>query len=63
MDLGAPEIIIIAIMFFALIGYKKLPEATRSVGRSLRIFKAEMRGSSTDGMDPPPNPPNPHAAP
>jgi sec-independent protein translocase protein TatA len=39
--LGAPELIIIGIVIFALFGYKKLPDAARSVGRSLRIFKAE----------------------
>jgi len=42
-DLGWPEILIIALVIFALFGYKKLPDATRSVGRSLRIFKAEMK--------------------
>jgi sec-independent protein translocase protein TatA len=42
--LGAPEIIIIAIVIFALFGYKKLPDAARSVGRSMRIFKAETKG-------------------
>lgn len=35
---------ILAIVVFALFGYKKLPDATRSVGRSLRIFKSEMKG-------------------
>jgi len=42
--LGPPEIIIIAIVIFALFGYKKLPDAARSVGRSMRIFKAETKG-------------------
>lgn len=44
MDIGWPEILIIALVIFALFGYKKLPDATRAVGRSLRIFKAETKG-------------------
>lgn len=50
MSLGAPEIIIIAIVIFALFGYKKLPDATRAVGRSLRIFKGEMKGLKDDDV-------------
>ena len=42
-SLGAPEILIIAIVIFALFGYKKLPDASRSVARSLHIFKAESK--------------------
>jgi len=48
MDLGVPELIVIAIAFFALFGYKKLPDATRAIGRSLRIFKSEMSGLADD---------------
>jgi sec-independent protein translocase protein TatA len=39
--LGAPELIIIAVVVFALFGYKRLPDAARSIGRSMRILKAE----------------------
>jgi sec-independent protein translocase protein TatA len=49
-SLGAPEIIIIAIVIFALFGYRKLPDAARSVGRSMRIFKAETKGMREDGV-------------
>jgi sec-independent protein translocase protein TatA len=36
--------VVLAILVLLLFGYKKLPDATRSlVGRSLRIFKSEMR--------------------
>ena len=31
-----------------LFGYKKLPDASRSLGRSLRIFKTEIKGMSED---------------
>lgn len=48
--LGAPEIIVIAIVIFALFGYKKLPDAARSVGRSMRIFKAETKGMQEDDV-------------
>jgi sec-independent protein translocase protein TatA len=48
--LGAPEIIIIAIVIFALFGYRKLPDAARSVGRSMRIFKAETKGMREDDV-------------
>lgn len=40
--------VIIAIVALVLFGYKKLPEASRSVGRSLRIFKTEMKGMGED---------------
>src|ERR1700710_1626782 len=40
--------IMLAIVVIALFGYKKLPDAARSVGRSLRIFKTEIKGMSED---------------
>jgi sec-independent protein translocase protein TatA len=40
--------VIIAILVIALFGYKKLPDAARSIGRSLRIFKTEVKGMSED---------------
>jgi sec-independent protein translocase protein TatA len=49
-SLGAPEIIIIAIVIFALFGYKKLPDAARSLGRSMRIIKAETKGMHEDDV-------------
>jgi len=47
-NLGAPEIIIIALVILALFGYKKLPDAARAIGRSARIFKAETKGLRDD---------------
>jgi sec-independent protein translocase protein TatA len=47
--LGPWHLLLILIGFMVLFGYKKLPEATRSLGRSLRIFKSEMRGMAEDG--------------
>lgn len=51
MSLGPMEIAIIAIVIFALFGYKKLPDASRAVGRSLRIFKGEMKGMKDDDVE------------
>ena len=50
MSLGAPEIILILIAVLLLFGYKKLPDASRSIGRSLRIFKGEMKGIKDDDV-------------
>lgn len=48
LGLGAPELIIIAIVILALFGYKKLPDAARALGRSARILKAETSGLRDD---------------
>jgi sec-independent protein translocase protein TatA len=47
-DLGVPELLIIAFIVVLLFGSKKLPDAARSVGRSMRIFKAETKGLRED---------------
>jgi len=41
-------LIVIALAVVLFGGYKKLPEMSRSVGRSLRIFKSEMKGMTDD---------------
>ncbi|MEV7009094.1 Sec-independent protein translocase subunit TatA [Streptosporangium sp. NPDC051022] len=40
-NLGPTELIIIGVILILLFGAKKLPDAARGLGRSLRIFKAE----------------------
>jgi sec-independent protein translocase protein TatA len=40
--------VIVALIVIALFGYKKLPDAARSLGRSLRIFKTEIKGMTED---------------
>ena len=50
MNIGAPEIILIILAILLLFGYKKLPDASRSIGRSLRIFKGEMKGMKDDDV-------------
>ena len=42
MNLGPVEIGLIVLAVMLLFGYKKLPDASRSLGRSLRILKAEV---------------------
>ena len=44
-----PEILIgLVILGFLLFGAKRMPDAARGLGRSLRIFKAEMKGLDDD---------------
>jgi sec-independent protein translocase protein TatA len=38
-------LIVVAVLFF---GWKQLPDMARSLGRSLRIFKTEIKGMSED---------------
>jgi sec-independent protein translocase protein TatA len=40
--------VVLLVVVALLFGYKKLPDAARSVGRSLRIFKTEIKGLSED---------------
>jgi len=42
------HLVIIAIVVLILFGSKKLPDAARSFGRSLRILKAETKGLRDD---------------
>jgi len=50
MGLGPLEIGLIVLAILLLFGYKKLPDASRSLGRSLRIFKGEMKGMKEDDV-------------
>ncbi len=42
------ELLIIVLIVVLLFGAKRLPDAARGIGRSLRIFKAETKGLSED---------------
>jgi sec-independent protein translocase protein TatA len=46
------HIIVILAVLFVLFGYKKLPDATRSLGRSLRILKTEVKTLHDDDQEP-----------
>lgn len=48
---SGPELIIVLIVAMVLFGSKKLPGAARSLGQSLRIFKAETKGLREDYKD------------
>jgi sec-independent protein translocase protein TatA len=48
-NLGAPEIILILVVLVLLFGAKRLPDAARSLGRSMRIFKSEVKEMGNDG--------------
>ncbi len=50
MGLGPLEIGLIILAILLLFGYKKLPDASRSLGRSMRIFKGEMKGMKDDDV-------------
>jgi sec-independent protein translocase protein TatA len=40
---------VLAVAMILLFGAKKLPDAARSLGKSLRIFKSELHELQTDG--------------
>ncbi len=50
MELFTPgHLLIVAIVAFVLFfGWKQLPDMSRSLGRSLRVFKTEIKGLSED---------------
>jgi sec-independent protein translocase protein TatA len=52
MDIGWPEILIIAVVILVLFGSKKLPDAARSLGRSMRILKTEVKGMHDEDAPP-----------
>lgn len=60
-QLGPTELIIILAIVLLLFGGRKLPDAARGLGRSLRIFKAETRGLADDEAGTPAAAPTPAA--
>lgn len=43
-NIRGPELLILVLIIVLLFGAKRLPDAARGIGRSLRIFKAETKG-------------------
>ena len=37
------HLLVLAVVFLVLFGSKRLPDSARSLGRSLRIFKSEVK--------------------
>jgi sec-independent protein translocase protein TatA len=64
---GGWEWVILLVVVVALFGAKRLPEMARSMGRSARVFRGELKGLSEDGepTTPPTTPPTtvPNVAP
>jgi sec-independent protein translocase protein TatA len=54
-NLKAPELLLILLVLVLLFGAKKLPDISRSLGRSMRIFKSEIKQMKEDD-DPAPTP-------
>jgi sec-independent protein translocase protein TatA len=48
MNLGPREIVVLLIVVLVLFGAKRLPDSARSLGRSIRIFKGEMKEMKAD---------------
>ncbi len=48
-NIGAPEIIILGVLIILIFGWKRLPDAARSLGRSARVFKSEVQEMREDG--------------
>ncbi|GAA3714317.1 Sec-independent protein translocase subunit TatA [Gordonia hankookensis] len=44
--------VIVLLVVVILFGSKKLPDAARGLGQSLRIFKSEVKEMQNDGKDP-----------
>lgn len=44
--------LILLIVVFVLFGAKRLPDSARSLGRSMRIFKSEMKEMNADEKKP-----------
>ena len=50
-SLGAPEIIIIALVVLLLFGGKKIPELMRGIGKGVRSFEEGINGIEKDIKD------------
>jgi sec-independent protein translocase protein TatA len=44
------ELALILLAVLVLFGHQKLPDASRALGRSLRIFRSEMKGLEEDDV-------------
>jgi sec-independent protein translocase protein TatA len=50
-ELSPWHLLILAAVILVLFGAKRLPDSARSLGRAMRIFKAETHGLHDDGKD------------
>lgn len=49
------HLVILIALLIILFGWKRLPDAARSLGRSMRIFKSEVDQMKTEGKEPTPS--------
>jgi sec-independent protein translocase protein TatA len=50
---------VLAVVLILLLGAKRLPDVARSLGKSMRIFKSEIRELQNEGKSEDPPKPNP----
>ena len=55
-NLGAGEIIVIALIVLLLFGGKKIPELMKGIGKGVRSFKEGMNNIEKDIENPAPDP-------
>ncbi|MBQ7892962.1 MULTISPECIES: twin-arginine translocase TatA/TatE family subunit [Alistipes] len=55
-NLGAGEIIVIALIVLLLFGGKKIPELMKGIGKGVRSFKEGMNNIEKDIENPDPDP-------
>jgi sec-independent protein translocase protein TatA len=53
------HLIILLVVLIVVFGSRKLPDAARSLGKSMRIFKSEIRELQHEGKSEDPPKPNP----
>ena len=46
------HILLLLIVLVVLFGAKRLPDSAKSLGKSMRIFKSEMKEMNEDGKEP-----------
>lgn len=56
-------LVILVVLIIALFGSKRLPDAARGLGRSMRIFKSEVKEMKNDGKEETKTAPSTTAAP
>jgi sec-independent protein translocase protein TatA len=49
------HVVILIVVVVLLFGWKRMPDAARSLGRSMRIFKSEVGEMKNDGKASPPS--------
>ena len=55
-NIQGPELMIILFIILLLFGVKRMPDMARSLGRSVRILKAETKNDGTKSDEQPKNP-------